>query len=175
MSLFQETFLTSTFRNDDFLKNLRYDPTTYEAETFKTDDPFTEEERIQLSTISKRYITRNLRWKRAKSRNSSGVTRHLPTTSSQATYDQSSSYSQDKRPIRWTTKPLIYIAKERRCLNLFTKEDRQPRNDFRCSSRQVTKQYGAYTSSPAKKTTSTIIEVTIDKSLQFQFNWLNIS
>ena len=41
LSLFQETFLTSTFRNDNFLKNLRYDPTTYEAETFKTDDPRT--------------------------------------------------------------------------------------------------------------------------------------
>ena len=32
---------------------------------------------------------------------------------------------------------------------------------------QVTKQYGAYTASPAKKTTSEIIEVKIDKSLQF--------
>ena len=74
-----------------------------------------------------------------------------------------------------TTKPQIYIAKERRCLNLSTKEDRQPRNDFRCSSSQVTKQYGTYTSSPAKKTTSTIIEVKIDKSLQFQVNWFNIT
>ena len=35
---------------------------------------------------------------------------------------------------------------------------------------QVTKQYGAYTASPAKKTTSAIIEVKIDKSLQFQVN-----
>ena len=32
---------------------------------------------------------------------------------------------------------------------------------------QVTKQYGAYTASPAKKTTSAIIEVKIDKRLQF--------
>ena len=32
---------------------------------------------------------------------------------------------------------------------------------------QVTKQYSAYTASPAKKTTSAIIEVRIDKSLQF--------
>ena len=32
---------------------------------------------------------------------------------------------------------------------------------------QVTKQYGAYTASPAKKTTSTFIEVRIDKWLQF--------
>ena len=54
-------------------------------------------------------------------------------------------------------------------------EDRQPRNDFRYSSSQVTKQYGAYTATPAKKTTSTIIEVKNDKSLQFQVNWLNIS
>ena len=37
------------------------------------------------------------------------------------------------------------------------------------------KQYGAYTASPAKKTTSAIIEVTIDKSLQFQVNRLNIA
>ena len=29
--------------------------------------------------------------------------------------------------------------------------------------------------SPATKTTSTIIEITIDKSLQFQVNWLNIA
>ena len=55
------------------------------------------------------------------------------------------------------------------------KEDRQPRNDFRCSSIQVTNQDGAYTASPAKKTTATIIEVTIDKSLQFQVNWLSIA
>ena len=40
---------------------------------------------------------------------------------------------------------------------------------------QVTKQYGAYTASPAKETTSAIIEVKIDKSLQFQVNWLNIA
>ena len=40
---------------------------------------------------------------------------------------------------------------------------------------QVTKQYGIYTASPAKKTTSAIIEVKIDKSLQFQVNWLNIA
>ena len=32
---------------------------------------------------------------------------------------------------------------------------------------QATKQYGAYTASPAKKATSAIIEVKIDKSLQF--------
>ena len=55
------------------------------------------------------------------------------------------------------------------------KEDRQPQNHFRCSSNQVTKQYGAYTASPAKKTTSTIIEVKIDKSLQFQVNLLSIA
>ena len=47
-------------------KELRYDPTTYEAETFKPDDPFTEEEQITVSTVFKRYITRNLRWKCAK-------------------------------------------------------------------------------------------------------------
>ena len=40
---------------------------------------------------------------------------------------------------------------------------------------QVTKQYGADTASPAKKTTSAIIEVKIDKSLQFQVNRLNIA
>ena len=39
----------------------------------------------------------------------------------------------------------------------------------------MTKQYGAYTTSPSTKTTSTIIEVRIDKSLQFQVNWLNSS
>ena len=41
--------------------------------------------------------------------------------------------------------------------------------------RQVTKQYGAYTATPAKKTTSAIMEVKIDKSLQFQVNRLNTS
>ena len=40
---------------------------------------------------------------------------------------------------------------------------------------QVMKQHGAYTASPAKKTTSAIIKVTIDKSLQFQVNTLNIA
>ena len=40
---------------------------------------------------------------------------------------------------------------------------------------QVTKQYGSCTASPAKKTTTAIIEVKIDTSLQFQVNWLNIS
>ena len=40
---------------------------------------------------------------------------------------------------------------------------------------QVMKQYGAYTTSPAKKTTTAIIEVTIDRSLQFQVNWFNIA
>ena len=37
----------------------------------------------------------------------------------------------------------------------------------------MTKQYGAYTASPAKKTTSTILEVKIDKRLLFQVDWLN--
>ena len=40
---------------------------------------------------------------------------------------------------------------------------------------QVTKQYGAYTASAAKKSTSAIIEVKIDKSLQFEVNRLNIA
>ena len=40
---------------------------------------------------------------------------------------------------------------------------------------QATKQYDAYSSSTAKKTTTAIIEVTIDKSLQFQVNQLNIA
>ena len=40
---------------------------------------------------------------------------------------------------------------------------------------QVTKQHGAYTVSPAKQTTSAIIEVKIDKCLQFQVNRLNIA
>ena len=40
---------------------------------------------------------------------------------------------------------------------------------------QVTSQYGAYMASPAKKTTSAVFEVTIDKSLQFQVNRLNIA
>ena len=96
-------------------------------------------------------------------------------TTSQATGDQSSSYPQHQRPIWWATEPLIYIPKERRYKNLSVMEDRQPRNDFRCSSSQVTKQYGVYTACPAKKTTSTIIEVKIEKSLQFQVNWLNIA
>ena len=39
---------------------------------------------------------------------------------------------------------------------------------------QVTRQYDAYTASPVKKTTSVIIEVENNKSLQFQINWLNI-
>ena len=40
---------------------------------------------------------------------------------------------------------------------------------------QVTKQYSAYTESPAKKTTSAISKVKSDKSFQFQVNWLNIA
>ena len=40
---------------------------------------------------------------------------------------------------------------------------------------QVTNQYGPYMASPAKKTTSAIIEVKVDNSLQFQVNQLNIS
>ena len=40
---------------------------------------------------------------------------------------------------------------------------------------QVTNQYGVYMASPAKKTTSTIIDVMIDKSLQYQVNLLNIA
>ena len=40
---------------------------------------------------------------------------------------------------------------------------------------QVTNQYGAYTAFPATNTTSAIVEVTIDKSLQFQVNRLNIA
>ena len=96
-------------------------------------------------------------------------------TSSQPTHYQSNSYSQDQRPIQGTTKPLIYIAKERRCLNFSAKEDRQPRNDLRCFSSPVTKQYGAYTASPAKKTTSAIIKVTIDKCIQILVNWWNIA
>ena len=40
---------------------------------------------------------------------------------------------------------------------------------------QVMKEYGAYTASPAKKTTSVIIEVKIDKRLQLQVNRFNIA
>ena len=40
---------------------------------------------------------------------------------------------------------------------------------------QVTNTYGCYTTSPATQITSAIIEVKIDKSLQFQVNWLNIT
>ena len=40
---------------------------------------------------------------------------------------------------------------------------------------QVTKQYSAYTASPATKTTSAISEVTIDKSLQLQVHRLTIA
>ena len=40
---------------------------------------------------------------------------------------------------------------------------------------QETKQYGVYTAAPVTKTTSAIIDVKIDKSLQFQVNWLNIA
>ena len=40
---------------------------------------------------------------------------------------------------------------------------------------QVTKQYDAYTAPPEQKTTSAIIEVKLDKSLQFQVNRLNIA
>ena len=40
---------------------------------------------------------------------------------------------------------------------------------------QATKQYDAYTSSTAKKSTTASIEVKIDKSLQFQVNRLNIA
>ena len=40
---------------------------------------------------------------------------------------------------------------------------------------QVTKQYGTYMVSPATKPTTTLMKVTIDKSLQFQVNRLNIA
>ena len=40
---------------------------------------------------------------------------------------------------------------------------------------QVTRQYDAYMASPVKKTTYVIIEVTIDKRLRLQVNWLNIA
>ena len=40
---------------------------------------------------------------------------------------------------------------------------------------QVMNHYDAYMASPAKETTSAIIEVKIDKSLQFQVNRLNIA
>ena len=40
---------------------------------------------------------------------------------------------------------------------------------------QVTNEYGPYTAFPAKKTTSAIIEIKIDKSLQFHVNQLNIA
>ena len=37
------------------------------------------------------------------------------------------------------------------------------------------RQYDAYTASPVKKIIQAIIEVKIDKSLQFQVIWLNIA
>ena len=40
---------------------------------------------------------------------------------------------------------------------------------------QATKQYDAYTVPPASKTTTAIIEVKIDKRLQFQVDRLNIA
>ena len=53
LSLFHETFLTSIFQNNDFLKELRYYPTTYEAETFQTDVSPTEAEHIKFSSVLK--------------------------------------------------------------------------------------------------------------------------
>ena len=40
---------------------------------------------------------------------------------------------------------------------------------------QVTNQYGGYMASPVKKTTLAIIEVKLNKSLQFQVNRLNVA
>ena len=40
---------------------------------------------------------------------------------------------------------------------------------------QVMKQYDAYMASPAKKTTSAILDVKLNKSLQFKVNLLNIA
>ena len=103
------------------------------------------------------------------------MTRHLPTTTYQATQNQSSSYPQHQPPNWCITKPQIYIPKERRCLNFSRRKTDNHETDFCCSSNQVTKQYGVYTAYPAKKTTSTIRNVKIDKSLKVQVNWLNIT
>ena len=44
--------------------------------------------------------------------------------------------------------------------------------DFRCSSSQVTNQYGAYTASPAKKTMSAISEVNDRQEASISSQWV---
>ena len=41
-------------------------PTTYEAETFKTNATPTEEEHIKITSVSMHYITEKLPWKRVR-------------------------------------------------------------------------------------------------------------
>ena len=43
------------------------------------------------------------------------------------------------------------------------------------TTKQVTSSYDTYTTTLLTQTTSAIIEIKTDKSLQFQFNWLNIA
>ena len=43
------------------------------------------------------------------------------------------------------------------------------------TTNQVTSSYGTYTTTLTTQTTSAIIEIKTDKSLQFQDNWLNIA
>ena len=43
------------------------------------------------------------------------------------------------------------------------------------TTNQVTSSYDTYTTALATQTTSAIIEIKTDKSLQFQVNWLNIA
>ena len=162
------------------------------------------------------------------------MTRHLSTTSSQATHNQSSSYPQVQRPSGEQGNPR-FISQRSNSVKIYPRRKTDNHeSDFRCSSishqpfyllrmlerytlsttrfpsqsfgetgcdyflfpmpgkkdhitidpeilspyftpSKVTNLYSAYMASPAKKTTSAIIEVKIDKSHQFQVNQLNIA
>ena len=170
--MFHETFLTSTFWDDDLLNAQPDDSRSLNVhERRSTHKTRTYQVLIDIQAIHHEKPT-------LEAHEVTKLHQRDLTTSN----DEFSSYAQLIKLIftRATThsvdnETLDYIVEERCCLNIFMKEDRQPRNDFRCSSSQVTKQYGVYTASPAKKNLSALIEGTRDKRLQFQVNWLNIS
>ena len=102
----------------------------------------------------------------------------LPSLTSHSTFYECSRSilckSQDSPHSRLTRLGVIIsysLCLERKITLLSIQESFRPT----CTPSQVTKQYDVYTASTAQKTTAALSGVMIDKSLQFQVNWLTIA
>ena len=175
MSLFHKTFLTSTFRDNELLNASMLRPNNSRSGNVH-DRRFTHERRTYQGLINIQEIHHEKPTLEARE-----VTKLLrsDTTSSN---DDFPSYAQSIKLIftRSTTQPVNNETQDlyhkRSTLSKFIHEGRPTTTKrlsllFEPSDETIRRLYGI----PGEKNLSVLFDVRIDKSLQFQVNWLNIA